>query len=424
MRWPRRRRRGGSPFAGWTMLAVAGLAVFLSGPAQTYGVSVFIDPMLTEFGWSRSLMASSYSLATLFSAGALFLVGRQLDRVGHRLVLAVTAFGFGGALLLMSVVNQPLMLVVGFTLLRTCGSGVLTLTARTLVPQWFVRRRGRALSLLGLGSTLSLAIIPPVNGFLIELVGWRDAWRIAAAVIWLVLLPAVALLVRNRPEEIGQRPDGERPTATGDGERPAPAGADEEDAWTLRQAMRVRPFWFLVAAGVVPSLVVTGLSFHQVSIFTSRDLPATLAATTFTVESLVGLPMTFLAGWLVDRFPPRFALAGAQAALALGMGVLLFADSPLLALIYAGFRGASMGMFMVAADALWPTYFGRRYLGSIRGMTFAVGIVGAAIGPLPFGFIFDAFGRYDYTIAGLLVLPVVATMLVLRATPPGRLSTA
>ncbi len=397
-------------FSGWLMLFVAGVAVFLSGPGQTYGVSPFVEPMLAELGWSRSLFSAAYSAGTLVSAGALLLVGRQIDRWGSRWVMALAALGFGVALLTMSAVTGALTLLVGFSLLRSCGSGVLTLGARTLVPQWFVRRRGRAFSLLGLASTLSLAAIPPVNEALIGAFGWRGAFRASALVMLLVLLPLVALAVRNRPEDVGQHPDGERaPTGTAGGEGSADEGA------TLKEALRTPAFWGLLGASAVPSLVVTGLAFNQVAIFTDRGLPGTLAAATFSVESAVGVPATLLAGWLVDRYPLRFILAAGQVCLLVAMVVLLMSNSPAWAFGYSAWRGASSGLWMVAADVAWPAWFGRKHLGSIRSVGFAVGVVGAALGPLPFGFAYDLLGGYSPAIAALLVLPAVATVAVLLA---------
>ena len=409
----RRTPRSRPVFSGWLMLAVAGVAVFLSGPAQTYCVSAFVDPMLTELGWSHSLFSTAYFVGTLVSAGVLLLVGRQIDRWGNRLVLTLTTIGFGVALLVMSIVAGPITLLIGFGLLRSCGSGVLTLAARTLIPHWFVRHRGRAFSLLGLAATLSLAIVPPVNELLIGAVGWRTAWRIDAIVIWLVLLPLVAIVIRNRPEAVGQRPDGAELT---DG---AAAAADDSQLGpTLREAWRIPAFWGLLGASVVPSLVVTGLAFNQVAIFTDRGLPSTLAATTFAVESAVGLPVTLLAGWLVDRYPIRYVLAAGQACLVIAMLWLLVADSAAVALLYSAWRGASSGFWMVAADVAWPTYFGRRHLGSIRGFGFAFGVAGAAIGPIPFGLAYDLLGGYNPAILGLLALPIAATAAVLISRPP------
>jgi len=109
------------------MLALASLAVFLSGPAQTYGVSVFIDPILAEFGWSRSLISTLYSIATLAGAIPMILIGRQIDRVGNRLIMTIAALLFGLSLLWLSVVSGPLLVLLGLAVLRTFGSGVLTL---------------------------------------------------------------------------------------------------------------------------------------------------------------------------------------------------------------------------------------------------------------------------------------------------------
>jgi cyanate permease len=182
--------------------------------------------------------------------------------------------------------------------------------------------------------------------------------------------------------------------------------------------MRTPAFWGLIGASAVPSLVVTGLAFNQVAIFTDRGLPGTLAAATFTVESAVALPMTLLAGWLLDRVPARYILAAGQVFLAIAMGVLLFANTATLALAYAAWRGASGALWMVAADVAWPAYFGRRHLGSIRSVGFSVGIFGAALGPIPFGLAYDALGGYSAAIAGLLILPIAATIAVLLPRPP------
>jgi MFS family permease len=403
------------------MLGVAALALFLSGPAQTYGVSVFIDPLLENFGWSRSLVSTMYSVATLLSALPLVYVGRQIDRIGNRIIMTIAALLFGVALFWLSRVNTPLALLAGFAVLRTCGSGILTLTARTLIPQWFVRRRGRAFSLLGIASALSLAAVPRFNEALISWVGWRDAWMLLSLVMIFGLAPAVAALVRNRPEDIGQLPDGGAPDAAESG--PALL-ADASEDWTLREAARTRPFWAMLMAGVVPALVITGVSFHQISIMTARDLPSSLAATTFAVESAVALPLTFAAGWLVDRYPTRYVLSAAQAFLLIALAVLLIADSPGLALAYSALRGASSGLWNVSADVAWPSYFGRRHLGSIRGVTFAAGIVGAAIGPIPLGYAFDATGSYSGAIIAFMALPAAAMLFVLAAAPPAKTGSA
>ena len=399
-------------FSGWTMLGVGATALLLSAPAQTYGFAVFIDPMVAELGWSRSLISAVYTVATFGSAGALLLAGRLIDRHGQRRVMAAAAAVYAAALVVMGAIEGLAGLLVGFMLLRVSGASVFTLAARTLVQQWFVRRRGWAASLVNLGKMLGMAVAPPAGAVLIEELGWRHAWQAIAAVVAL-FVPLVLLVVRNRPEEIGQRPDGDRDEGIA-----APQPTAAAPSWTPRQARRTPAFWLLLAGTVVPAAVTNGLSFNQVSILTGAGLSPAVAATAFTVESVVALPMTLLAGRLSDRFGARYVLAFGQASLAAAMLSLLVTDSVATALIYGGLRGLASGTWILASEVAWAAYFGRRHLGAIMGMSFAAAFVGAAVGPLPFGLIYDAVGRYDPAIWGLAVLPAVTTWAVLLARPP------
>ncbi|HEV2527201.1 MAG TPA: MFS transporter [Thermomicrobiales bacterium] len=403
------------PFAGWRMLAIAALAVFATGPAQTYGVSPFVNPMTADLGISRSLFSTLYSIGTLVSAGVLIVAGRQLDRYGNRLVLAVAAVLFGAGLALMGVATGLLSLLLGFIILRSFGQGVVSLGARTLVPHWFHSRAGRAFSILGIGGMASQAVVPTWNQTMIDSVGWREAWLINAGVMWVVLPPLVWLIVRNRPADLGQEPYGAEPVVAGD-TRPR-----HEWGFDVRQASRTFAFWALLFAGAVPALVLTGLSLNQTGILTDRGLDATLAATMFGVGAAAALPTSLVAGWLCDRYPAHYVLVAGQAFMGIGMVVLLTIGSIEGAIIYSALRGMCEGCWTVSIDVVWPSWFGRRHLGRIRSLGFAVGVVGAALGPIPFGLAVDQLGSYDPAILGLLILPVaaiVATLLARRPNPP------
>ncbi|MBA2518148.1 MAG: MFS transporter, partial [Chloroflexia bacterium] len=287
--------------------------------------------------------------------------------------------------------------------------------SRTIAAQWFERKRGRALGLVALGGSLSLALVPLANDVLIDRFGWRIAWRIDAVVIWLVLVPLVALAVRGKPEDVAQHPDGHPPLVRPPAE--VPSRVETASAWGPRQAMRTRTFWLLLGASMVPGLIVTGLDFNQISILTGDGLSSTTAASVFTVSAIAALLASFAGGWLVDRGPPRYVLAIGQGALAVAMLVLIAVDGTGWAIAYGAVRGLALGTWAVAIDATWPAYYGRRRLGSIRGITFAAEIVGAALGPIPFGLVYDATGDYTAAILGLLILPVAAAGAVLAATP-------
>lgn len=92
-------------YYGWVIVAVAALAVFLSGPGQTYSVSTFIDAIMAEYKWSRSLVSSLYSAGTLLAGCFMMLVGRMVDKRGYRLTLTAIILLFALSLLFMSTVK-------------------------------------------------------------------------------------------------------------------------------------------------------------------------------------------------------------------------------------------------------------------------------------------------------------------------------
>lgn len=409
-----------------TILVIASLAVFFSGPGQTYGVSTFVDPMIDELGISRSVYSMTYSFGTLVSAAALVYIGRLIDRIGERKILITASIGLAFALVLLSAAQGPIWLLAGFSLLRLSGQGVLTLAAKTIIPHWFIRRRGFAFSVLGFASAVSLALFPLLHSQTVGRLGWRGAWRFDAVLLLVILLPALIVFVRNRPSDVGIR-DMAREELRRQHDRPEidlEVHVESDGGLTLKEAMRTPMFWAIVSAGLVPSLVVTGLTFNQVAIFTDRGLPETLTATTFTVESIFQVVVTLGIGWYLDRYPVKHVLVGGQVALALAMIALLVSQGVWLSYVYAMMRGASSAFWMVGSDVAWPQFFGREQLGSIRGVGFSLSVVGAALGPLPFGFAYDLTGDYGVAIMSLMVLPIAGAILMAVVKPPRRLEGA
>jgi MFS family permease len=204
-------------FYGWPMLAIAGLAMFASGPGQSHTFSVFITPIGQSLGITTTAVSSAYAVATLAAAFGLPYVGRMVDRFGVRHVLLLVASLFGLAQIGFGAIGNLALLALGFAALRFLGQGSLMLCSANLVSQWFSRKRGFALSLMGLGFAATMAAHPPLAQWLIDSVGWREAWLWLGIVTWLLLLPPILLLVQNRPEDLGLEPDGDATPAEAGG---------------------------------------------------------------------------------------------------------------------------------------------------------------------------------------------------------------
>ena len=408
--WPNR-----LPFHyGWVILAASSLAMFASGPGQTFTVSVFVDPIMEDRGWSRSLVAGLYTVGSLTAAFAMPFVGRLLDRYGARVVLVGVGVLFGLAAIFMSRVEHPLELYIGFTALRILGQGSLSMIPTTLVAIWFIRMRGRAIALTALGAIVSQATLPPLLHVLISHVGWRDAWQVLAVLIWGIVLVPVVLLVRRSPESVGLRPVGEE----GPSGRSGAETRRVENDFTLAQARRTLAFWLLLFAGSSHALISTALIFHQVSLITSNGLSETVATSVFSVMAPLNLVGTFVAGFLLDRLPGRYLLAAGQAILALAMLLSFNISSIWLPFVYGALLGFSGGFLNITIAVIMPNYYGRSYLGSIRGVATMAMVGAAALGPFPFGLLFDITDSYKIPVLVFLALPALCAVAALKARPP------
>lgn len=398
-------------FYGWTIVGVTGLGVFASGVGQSHIFSVFIGPIGRDLGLSRAAIASAYGIATLAAACCLPFAGRLVDRFGARRMTAGVVLALGAACLALGAAPGLLWLAAGFAALRCLGMGALMLGCTNLVSQWFSRRRGVALSLMALGFAASLAIHPPLGQYLVETVGWRRAWLVLGLVTWALMLPPVLLLVHDRPEDLGLRPDGERP-GPGDDEDSGRAAS----GLALREALGTPAFYIVGAGFFTTTMMATALHFYQVSILGAQGVGPEIAARVFPVSALTMVVAMPFVGRLFDRRRTRHVFAGGLVVTGVALvGVTLVHDLAT-AVLYAMLFGVNNAWTMTVFGYMWPRYFGRRHLGSIQGVGQMIGAVGAALGPLPVGLAFDLAGSATATLRLLALAPIgcAAAALFLR----------
>ena len=400
-------------FYGWAMLAVAGLALFASGPGQSHTFSVFIGPIGESLGVSTTAVSSAYGLATLVAAFGLPYLGRLVDRLGVRPVLIAVASLFGLAQIAFGAVGGMAALALGFAVLRFLGQGSLMLCSANLVAHWFSRKRGFALSLLGLGFAATMAAHPPLAQWLIDTVGWREAWLWLGLLTWLLLLPPILFLVQSRPEDLGLQPDGAPPARTDDD-----TGRAADVGMSAGEALRTVAFWVVALSLATLSMLVTGLFFHQVAIFESLGLSAQLAASIFPISAITMILTTPVIGRALDRLPTRPMFACGMLTMSLVLVALTFVQDLSSAIVYAVLFGINNAVIHSHMNFLWPRFFGRRHLGSIQGTAQTIGVIGASLGPLPFGAAFDLFGSYAGALWLFAFQPVLCAVAILLMRPP------
>jgi sugar phosphate permease len=413
-------------YYGWIIVAISAMSLFFSGPGQTYSISVFIEYYIEDFGWSRSLVSSLYSLATLVAGLLLFLVGRFVDKFGQRYMSAVIAILLAIACLLNSFIAGPVMLFIGFFMLRLFGQGSMTLLPGTLVPQWFIQLRGRALSFMALGGFISSFTLPLVNNWLITTWGWPVAWRVWAILLACFFAPLALYFIRNKPEDVGLLPDNDQADDDLEEEQQS-EGSDrqriEEVSWTLKEAMKVRAFWFILFCVSIPAMVNTGLVFHLVSILGESDINRSTSALVLSLMALVSFPITFIAGFVLERVKVHYVLAASFLGQIVVMIILLYTQSIQMAILFGVVRGLVGGFEAISLGIIWPNYFGREHLGSIKGLAMTTMVIGSAFGPLPFGVAYDMFGGYNEIIIFMMLFPLLGMIASFTSPAPEKKAT-
>jgi MFS family permease len=406
--------RSTTRFSGWRIVAFAAVAMGMTGPGQTAGVSVFVDPMMAALELTRSEVATAYLIGTLAGAVAMPRVGRLIDERGARLAMAVVGGLFGTVLAAMAGVTGLVTLTLGFVGIRMFGQGGLSLVATTAVAPWFERRRGLAIGVTAAVGSALLSLVPLLSAFLIDHTGWRLSWLLLAGMVWAVVLPTAFRGLIDRPAEVGQRVDGD------------PVPADDEDrpigpAYTRAQALRTPMFWAVAGAVATTGMIGTGLAFHQIDLLGEQGLTPVQAAANFLPQTVASLVATLLVGSMVDRFASRWVLLVSMTLMAGAMVLVPFVGPGLVAIVYGMLIGAAGASVRALEAASFPKLFGIPHLGAIRGVVTSISVASTAFGPLALSLGRDLTGSYVQVLLVLLVIPVgIAVFGLVARTPPTR----
>jgi MFS family permease len=410
-------------YYGWFIVLFAAVGLFFSGPGQTFSVSIFINAYIEKFGWSRSLVSTYYSLATLAAGFTLPFIGRIVDRKGYRFSLVLIASLLASAALFMSFVNTSILLIFGFFMLRLFGQGSMTLLPNALVPQWFKVNRGKALSLMSLGGVVGSAVIPPLNTWMIMQFGIQQAWWFWVAALVVIMVPIAQKFIYDHPADLGLVVDGSTQAKASEIKYSHSIKTSNHD-FTLDEAMKTRSFWLMLLTMAIPSMINTGITFHIVSILMQKGHDPIFAAFILSVTALVQFPMTFVAGFVLDKVKVQYVKAINYALYFIAILALTVSQSTLLIIAYAFMHGVFNAFESVSSGVLWPNYFGTKHLASIRSLTMTSTVIGSALGPLPFAFAFDAFGSYTLILSIMLAFPLFAIIASIVSSPPRRKATS
>ena len=404
-------------FYGYWIVATTFFCAFMDSACGYYSFSLFVTPLEADFGWGRGTIMVAWTIRFMTVGLASPVFGKMVDRWGSRKVIPIGAAIGGIGFVLLTKTTNLWFYYFGWAIIGIgiAGSGLIPGTA--VVSNWFKKRRGMALGIMGVGFGAGGILSPLVGGYLIPNFGWRAAYFALAWLMWL-LIPLVLLVIRTRPADMGLHPDGvEEPEAVT--ETKSEVSASQSGGMTLKMALATSSFWLIGISYLISSMGETGITQSQVPFLEDIGFPVALAATTLAVVGIWSAIGKFAFGWLCDHIPVKIARSIGIGFLLVGASILTSVQSgssAVLIWLYTILKGFGTGSWMSTMSMLTSTTFGLASYGVIFGMVNILMSTGNAIGPLLAGYMYDITGSYRgafivFIVALALAIP---TILVVR----------
>lgn len=416
------RAEGQRRFYGWIALIGAMLVYFGMCGDVYYAYGVFLPVMCEDLGWSRFALSGPYT-AYLIAGGLIGpLAGISVSKFGARKNIIAGNLVATLGLLGMSFIREiwHAYLFFGIFIGASLAFGTYIATT-TIVNDWFTRRRTLAMGLLVAAGGISGFAFPPLISWLISSLGWRLSWVCLAGIHLVLVVVVGGMLIRNKPEEVGQVPDGEVTRESREDVVGSPAQRQVYQTpvdWGVKNALRTPALWLMMIFSVANMFTLTFLAIHQVAYLQDMGFSSMVAATALGL--LVGMSVVgrLVCGALGSRFEGRYLAIACLTGFAIGVIILMNARALPLVYLYAVLSGISYGGIVVLMPSMFGAYFGRAHFARIIGWGSPITTLLGAASPLVAGFIYGATGTYTAAFWVAIAFLGVGVVCAFLARPP------
>jgi MFS family permease len=410
--------RGGSKrvHSGWWVVASVFVAqLFMSG-FYTYGFPLFVVPVQDEFDASVTDVMWSLTGAGFTGLFAAPLFGPLVDRWSARGLMLIGCASLVAALVLMSIATGVVQFAAMFALLVGVATTLLgPITGSAVVSRWFTDRRGQALGIAAMGTSIGGMLLPLVLEHWIDTLGWRGALRALAGMVTLLVVPLLVFALRDRPASAPASATVPG-AATAPDPRPPPSG--DARVWTTGEILRAPSYWLVSSCLGLLFMSYTAVMSNLGKYVETLSYEASLATTLLSTIALCGLIGKLVFGALADRIPLRVGLW--LALLLAGSGIsLLTLDPPRWGLTLAAvLMGLAAGGMLPVWGALVAAIFGVASFG--RAMGLITPVIGVLVMPgyMIAGASRDATGSYTPALQGFVGAIVCAALLLVALRVP------
>jgi len=358
--------------------ATAFAALFSVVGLALYGLPLYYDFMVREFGWSRTMVTSGNALSKLvvgpvFGFGA----GWIVDRFGPRRLMLAGILMAGGALVGLGAVSAVSAFYVFYffnALGYVCGG---PLPNQVLVSRWFDKARGKAMGIAYLGIGVGGAIVPLLSAWLTGRFAWRVSLQLVGVLIVLIAFP-LAFVVPERRE-------------SSETHRPTRMSTDQSIGTLLTS-----PAFYLLAIGSMCSIAAVGGTNQHLKLFLSLDrgFAQRDAAQIISLVLAISIAGRLFMGWLADRVPVKHVMLLIYALVAGSVPLLLAGASRAAMYAFAVVFGLGLGGEYMIIPLMAGQLFGLEVLGRVMGIVLTADGVAEATAPMLVGYLRDQSGSY------------------------------
>ncbi|MFO7964516.1 MAG: MFS transporter [Desulfobacterales bacterium] len=403
-------------FYGWWVVLSLIPATLVHAGALFYIFGIFYEPLMREFGWSRATVAGALTIYLLSLGFSGPFIGRLADRFGPKNIIGYGAF-FGGIFFILLSRIDSLWQFYGLYFLHGIAfAGCGNVPVNTALTNWFIKKRGRAIGFAMAGVSLGAITITPLGGFILQQIGWRNTYIFLALLSWIVVLPPLIWLMKNKPSQMGLSPDGnaavEPEPSASHSSAPAVETMGPVKPWKLSTVTRTLPFWLICLAYFFIYFPIGAILGHQIVYITDMGFTMASAAAALGVTGGMGGVGKIVFGLLSDRFSPKRVTILCAVFQGIGIMFLLHAETMAAIWVYAIFFGFCMGGHLALQPLIVAYFFGVQSFGMLYGIIVLAGTIGTSTGPVIAGSAFDIFGTYYGVFAGCILLSWMAAVAV------------
>jgi sugar phosphate permease len=413
-------------FYGWWIVLSGCVLQALNSGLLGQGFTVYFIPLQEEFGWSRTLLSSGFSLSNIENGILGPFEGWLADKFGPRRVVLTGVILMGTGFTLLSTVHSIVAFFLSFGLIAAGASLGGYLPISVAVLNWFVRKRSLALGIASSGHGLG-GIIVPLVAWSLMVNGWRPTALVSGLVIWLIGIPC-ALLLRQRPEKYGYLPDGDKPAPAKAEKQEAQAtesvpeaAVQDDDSFTIKEAIKTRAWWLIAAGHASAVLTVSAVSLHLAPHLVQR-LGMSLEGAGAIVSLLLFMSIAgrLIGGILADRMDKRWLLVGSMISHTIGLLFLANATSMFQVVMFTIFHGVAWGARGLTQNSIRADYFGRKSIGIILGLASIPVVFAQVASPIFTAWLADLKGNYQLSFMILAAYTAAGTLFFAFASRPVR----